>query len=383
MKAVSNPNRSPVFRLITIASSALGSFVIGMWGLKSASATTSPACRQTWSAAIIAALCALAAGLASLSFFAGVDESVGYVFKETQIDKLTGLNARIAMVGKIAEAAAATIRTGEPVFLIDIDIDRFKQINDSIGYSQGDELIRAFAQRLQASLPDKGGDRPHRRRRVRACSTRTAGDKADGPDRRELIETLMEPYQLLTHLQSVNLSVGIVAMPKDGTDPVLLLRRSNLALQHARARGIGNWSVIPARHGPGRRLPAMDRVRTACGVPARRLRPALPAAARPGEGHDRRLRGADPLASSRARHDRADGVHPDRRGDRHDPADRRMGAEACLQRRPVPARGMLRRHQHLAGAVHGQGLHRHRARRDQVERDQAANGSSWKSPRPR
>ena len=54
------------------------------------------------------------------------------------------------MIGKIAEAAQATIRTGEPVFLIDIDIDRFKQINDSIGYSQGDELIRAFTERLQA-----------------------------------------------------------------------------------------------------------------------------------------------------------------------------------------------------------------------------------------
>ena len=43
----------------------------------------------------------------------------------------------------------ATIKSGEPVFLIDIDIDRFKQINDSIGYSQGDELIRAFTMRLQ------------------------------------------------------------------------------------------------------------------------------------------------------------------------------------------------------------------------------------------
>ena len=49
--------------------------------------------------------------------------------------------------------APATIRTGNPVFPIDIDIDRFKHINDSIGYSQGDELIRAFGQRLQASLP--------------------------------------------------------------------------------------------------------------------------------------------------------------------------------------------------------------------------------------
>ena len=41
----------------------------------------------------------------------------------------------------------------EPVFLIDVDIDRFKHINDSIGYSQGDELIRAFARRLKEIMP--------------------------------------------------------------------------------------------------------------------------------------------------------------------------------------------------------------------------------------
>ncbi|TIU77657.1 MAG: diguanylate cyclase, partial [Mesorhizobium sp.] len=82
---------------------------------------------------VIAALCALAAGGAAMSFFAGVDESVAYVVKETNFDKLTGLLSRQAMVGKIADAASETIRTGEPVFLIDIDIDRFKQINDAIG----------------------------------------------------------------------------------------------------------------------------------------------------------------------------------------------------------------------------------------------------------
>ncbi|WP_163362541.1 diguanylate cyclase domain-containing protein, partial [Escherichia coli] len=53
----------------------------------------------------------------------------------------------------------------------------------------------------------------------------------------KLINEMTEPYQLQTHLQSVSLSVGIVAMPKDGLDPVLVLRRSNLALQNARASG--------------------------------------------------------------------------------------------------------------------------------------------------
>ena len=70
-----------------------------------------------------------------------------------------------------------------------------------------------------------------------------------GADRLEalvetLIETMMEPYQLKAHLQSVNISVGIVAMPKDGLDPVQILRRSNLALQSARASGIGGWAIF-------------------------------------------------------------------------------------------------------------------------------------------
>jgi diguanylate cyclase (GGDEF)-like protein len=244
MQAVANPNRSPVFRLITIASSALCSFVIGLWGLKLGFGDSIAGISTDVIGSIIAALCALAAGGAALSFFAGVDESVDYVVSETQIDKLTGLNARVAMIGKITQAALATVRSGKPVFLIDIDIDRFKHINDSIGYSQGDELIRAFANRLRASLPDN-----------MVVGRIGAGEFAVlYPDAQaakpidsiveELIEALMQPYQLPTHLQSVNLSVGIVAMPKDGSDPVQLLRRSNLALQHARASGIGNWSVF-------------------------------------------------------------------------------------------------------------------------------------------
>jgi EAL domain-containing protein (putative c-di-GMP-specific phosphodiesterase class I) len=64
-----------------------------------------------------------------------------------------------------------------------------------------------------------------------------------------LIDEMMEPYELSSHQQSVGLSVGIVAMPKDGVDPVLILRRSNLALQNARASGVGNWSVFDSEMG--------------------------------------------------------------------------------------------------------------------------------------
>ena len=163
MPAVSNPKRTPVFRLLTVAASGLCSFVLGLWGLKFGFGDGFAGMQAGTMVGIASALCALAAAGAALSFFAGVDESVDYVFNETHFDKLTGLLARPAMVGKVADAASATIKTGEPVFLIDIDIDRFKQINDAIGYSHGDELIRAFTKRLRACMPAKPSPKPNLR----------------------------------------------------------------------------------------------------------------------------------------------------------------------------------------------------------------------------
>ncbi|MBZ9739394.1 MULTISPECIES: putative bifunctional diguanylate cyclase/phosphodiesterase [unclassified Mesorhizobium] len=249
MPAVSNPKRTPVFRLLTIASSGIGSFVLGIWGLKHGLGDGFAGVSTDMMVAIMAALCALAASVAAMSFFAGIDESADFVFNETHFDKLTGLLARPAMVGKIAEAACATSRTGEPVFLIDIDIDRFKQINDAIGYTQGDELIRAFTKRLHGCVPSRAliGRIGAGEFAVLLPDHLVQGTLESMVER--LIEEMMEPYELSSHQQSVSLSVGIVAMPKDGVDPVLILRRSNLALQNARASGVGNWSVFDSEMG--------------------------------------------------------------------------------------------------------------------------------------
>ncbi|MCV0394750.1 MAG: bifunctional diguanylate cyclase/phosphodiesterase [Rhizobiaceae bacterium] len=249
MPTAKNPNRSPVFRLITIAAAGLCSFVIGLWGLDIGFGGQTDAMTPQTLGAIVASLCALAAAGSSLSYFAGVDESADYVFSETQIDKLTGLNARTAMVGKIAEAAVRVTRTGEPVYLIDIDIDRFKQINDAIGYSHGDELIRGFAKRLRATLP-KDVEIGRIGAGEFAVLYPDSGSMGDiDVVVRMLIERLSQNYRLSTHVQSISLSVGVVAMPKDSNDPILLLRRSNLALQHARSRGVGGWAVYEARMG--------------------------------------------------------------------------------------------------------------------------------------
>ncbi|MBX3569286.1 MAG: bifunctional diguanylate cyclase/phosphodiesterase [Rhizobiaceae bacterium] len=249
MALAANPTRRPLFRLITVAASSLGSFILGLWGLQFGFGDAASGLSAEAIGSVVAGLCALAAGGSAASFFAGVDESASYVYSETNFDKLTGLLGRAALVGKVAEAASAAVRTGEPVFLVDIDIDRFKQINDSIGYSQGDDLIRAFTARLRAALP--GGvtlGRIGAGEFAVIVPDRLAGDRLI-PMVESLIEKMIEPYQLKTHLQTVNLSIGIVAMPKDGTDPVQILRRSNLALQNARAGGVGGWAIFESEMG--------------------------------------------------------------------------------------------------------------------------------------
>ena len=244
MQETSHPFRTPVFRLLTIGAAGLCSFVIGLWGLRYGMGDQIAGMPAEVIGAIIASLCALAAAGSSLSFFAGVDESASYVFRETQFDKLTGLNSRAAMIGKITEAAVETSRTGQPVYLIDIDIDRFKHINDSIGDQQGDELIKLFADRLRSNLPE--GIEIGRIGSGQFGVLLPDGATPLALDElvEQLIELMMKPYQLKTHLQSISISVGIVAMPKDGDDAVLLLRRSNLALQQARSLGVASWAVF-------------------------------------------------------------------------------------------------------------------------------------------
>ena len=247
MSGTRNPNRTSLFRLVTIASSAFGAFLLGMWGLRFGDGLAGITAQAM--VGIVGGLCALSAAGAAMSFFAGVDESADYVFRETQLDKLTGLLARAAMVGKVAEAAAAAIRTGKPVYLIDIDIDRFKHINDAIGYSQGDALVHAFAERLKTLMPEGA---TIGRLGAGEFAILYPDDKLQGSMEHlveRLIETMMQPYQLSSHLQSVSLSVGVVAMPMNGVDPVVVLRRSNLALQHARLGGHGNWAVFQPEMG--------------------------------------------------------------------------------------------------------------------------------------
>jgi diguanylate cyclase len=149
-------------------------------------------------------------------------------------DFLTGLLNRRRFVEHLA-AAAADVRAGSdrrPAVLV-VGLDRFTEINDTLGHRIGDELLRAVAARLRARTSDVvlarlGGDVfgvlvPD----ATGCAVTRA---------REVAAVLHEPFVVSDLGVDVDGSVGLVLLPDDGVDPAELLHRADVATSAARER---------------------------------------------------------------------------------------------------------------------------------------------------
>jgi diguanylate cyclase (GGDEF)-like protein len=147
-------------------------------------------------------------------------------------DELTGMGNR----RHFYEAVAAALAGGEPAAVLLIDIDRFKEINDTLGHHVGDQLLCQVAPRLERVLAEAT---------VRA---RLGGDEfvallpapADAVAAAEaLIAGLDEPFELDGLLTHVRASVGIALHPDHGGDAAELLRHADVAMYRAKAAGGG------------------------------------------------------------------------------------------------------------------------------------------------
>jgi diguanylate cyclase (GGDEF)-like protein len=146
-------------------------------------------------------------------------------------DPLTGLGNR-----RVFQAALAAIFTkpNASAALLMIDLDRFKQVNDTLGHPVGDALLRLVGQRLRACLSQED------------VVVRLGGDEfavllqhLDGVDAlgKRLIDLLSRPYLVEGHLANIGASIGIAVAPSDANDPSTLMRHADLALYDAKAAG--------------------------------------------------------------------------------------------------------------------------------------------------
>jgi len=155
-------------------------------------------------------------------------------------DGLTGLPNR-SLLDKRLEHAIVHARRGDIVATHLLDLDYFKNVNDTLGHPVGDKLLRMVAERLQ--------------RLIRDCDTvaRMGGDEfaivqvgiaqpADATSlAQRVIAAVSEPYDIDGHQVVVGTSVGIAVNITDGSAPDLLLRNADLALYRAKSGGRGTF----------------------------------------------------------------------------------------------------------------------------------------------
>ena len=180
---------------------------------------------------------------------------------EAKHDALSGLPNRIHMIEKI-DAVLARLGTGENDHAVAayLDIDRFKDINDTLGHESGDQLIKAVTQRLKTCLKAQdflsrfGGDE------FAILSAPTDSDGAAALAAR-VAEVFAAPFTINGQSIRVTASVGLAIAPEHGTTSDELIRHADIALYEAKNRGRDRavlFTAEMAQHVEERRAIELD-----------------------------------------------------------------------------------------------------------------------------
>ncbi|MES2315875.1 MAG: EAL domain-containing protein [Pseudomonadota bacterium] len=174
-----------------------------------------------------------------------------------QHDVLTGLPNRSLLQDRLSQAVAYSVRSAHPVWVMLIDLDRFKFVNDSMGHKAGDVLLMTIAARLRSALRDTD------------TVARLSGDEfvlilTEHNDERlnpEIVQRLMDavaqPVMLGTKEFFVTCSIGVAVYPTDGAGTDGLIEHADIAMYRAKKLGRNNFQF----YTPAMNEEAMERVR--------------------------------------------------------------------------------------------------------------------------
>jgi diguanylate cyclase (GGDEF)-like protein len=188
------------------------------------------------------------------------------VWQQANFDALTRLPNRQMFQYRLEQEVFSSARSGASFALMFIDLDEFKDINDTIGHAQGDQLLKEAAQRLQACVRKTdlvarlGGDE------FIVLLSQIKGLEVVEGIAQKILEALSQPFNLVSLPSYVSASIGIACFPEDGDNPTELLRHADQAMYAAKAAGRNQC----LRFQPEFEERALNRVRI-----ARDLRQAL------------------------------------------------------------------------------------------------------------
>jgi len=172
-------------------------------------------------------------------------EIEAYVLHQSYHDALTGLPNRLLLEDRMKQATAHMRRQQHvSVAVLFIDLDRFKQINDTLGHAAGDRLLQEVAERLTQCVRE--GDTVARLAGdefvVLLEGLRNVRDAVVVADK--IVHTISEPCQIGGKALRVSPSIGVAIFPDDGLGMEELLRNADTAMYHAKQEGRGRYSFF-------------------------------------------------------------------------------------------------------------------------------------------
>jgi diguanylate cyclase (GGDEF)-like protein/PAS domain S-box-containing protein len=156
-------------------------------------------------------------------------------------DALTGLPNRVLLSDRLMVGSALARRNGQRLAVLMLDLDRFKTVNDAMGHSVGDELLKDVGQRLSSIM------------RKSDTISRIGGDefvlvlpqisRIDDVTKfaQRILGAFEEPFVFSGHRLQVTTSIGIAVYPEDGTDMENLLKNADSAMYLAKEQGRGRY----------------------------------------------------------------------------------------------------------------------------------------------
>lgn len=152
-------------------------------------------------------------------------------------DALTGLPNRRLFKDRLKMAMAHANRYKEKVGVLMIDLDRFKRINDTLGHSVGDILLKQVSGRLRQlvrtndTVARMGGDE------FMVVLPEMSDGKSAGLIAQKIIDSMKEPFMCNDHKLMISTSIGIALYPSDGRDCELLIKNADVAMYEAKHSG--------------------------------------------------------------------------------------------------------------------------------------------------
>jgi diguanylate cyclase (GGDEF)-like protein len=159
-------------------------------------------------------------------------------------DALTGLPNRTLLTDRVDQAIAHASRSGGKLAVLFLDLDRFKNVNDSLGHEIGDQLLQCVSARLTACLREQdtaarlGGDE------FIISLPDVADASAAAHAAARILAELAKPFTVSGHQLPADASIGIALFPDDGGDAQTLMRNADTAMYHAKESGRANYQFF-------------------------------------------------------------------------------------------------------------------------------------------